>query len=61
MTSVMVLDGVRSFLRLKMLQIYIQWNGGKLEDAEDFKCVFIVYCVLDSLFGGQLYKINHSL
>ena len=23
-------------------------NGGKLEEAEDFKCVFVVYCVLES-------------
>ena len=26
----------------------LQSNGGKLEKAEDFKCVFIVYCVLES-------------
>ena len=25
-----------------------QCNGGKLEEAEDFKCVFVVYCVLES-------------
>ena len=24
-----------------------QCNGGKLEEAEDFKCVFVVYCVLE--------------
>ena len=23
----------------------LQCNGGKLEEAEGFKCVFIVYCV----------------
>ena len=23
-------------------------NGGKLEEAEDFKFVFVVYCVLES-------------
>ena len=46
-----------------------QCNGGKLEEAEDFKCVFVVYCVNrnrsallrellsnNSLFVGQLYK-----
>ena len=26
----------------------LQCNGGKLEEAEDFKCVFAVYCVLES-------------
>ena len=25
-----------------------QCNGGKLEEAEDFKCVFVAYCVLES-------------
>ena len=61
MTSVMALDGVTSFLRLKdvtitckrmhtvqLLAEIIQCNGGKLEEAEDFKCVFFVYCVLES-------------
>ena len=23
-------------------------HGGKLEEAEDFECVFVVYCVLES-------------
>ena len=23
-------------------------NGGKLEEAEDFKCIFVDYCVLES-------------
>ena len=27
---------------------FLQCNGGKLEEAEDFKCVFVVYCVLES-------------
>ena len=57
----MVVDGDTSFLRLKTLHIHVnvydtvqvlavllQYNGGKLEEAEDFKCVFIVYCVLES-------------
>ena len=61
MTSFMALDGVTSFLRLKDVTIalsvcdvvlalagVLQSNGGKLEEAEDFKCVFVVYCVLES-------------
>ena len=53
---------------------FLQCNGRKLEEAEDFKCVFVVYCVLESnrsalvhellsnspLFVGQLYE-NKSL
>ena len=57
MTSFMALGGVTSFLRLKdvtncdvveVLAGVLQCNGGKLEEAEDFKCVFVVYCVLES-------------
>ena len=61
MTSVMAFDGVTSFLRLKDIQKHVnvceavrhlagflQGNGGKLEEAEDFKSVFIVYCVFES-------------
>ena len=62
MTSFIALDGVTSFLRLKdVLQLHVnvcdvvkvlagvlQCNCGKLEEAEDFKCVFVVYCVLES-------------
>ena len=59
----MALDGVTSFVRLKdvanaftrtcmrrSLTIggIIQCNGGKLEESEVFKCVFVVYCVLES-------------
>ena len=57
MTSVMALDGVTSFSRLKdvintcermrhsqTIGGNLQYNGGKLEEAEDFKCVFVVYC-----------------
>ena len=60
MTSFMALDDVTSFLRLKDVTItckrmwhslriggVLQCNGGKLEEAEDFKCVFVVYCVLE--------------
>ena len=57
MTSFIALDGVTSFLRLKYVTIackrmrcslVLQCNGGKLEEAEDFKCVFVVYCALES-------------
>ena len=59
MTSLMALDGVTSFLRLKDVTIArkrmgrslsigwsssVQWR--KLEEAEDFECVFV----------GQLYE-----
>ena len=60
MTSVMGLDGVTSFMCLKDVTItckrirpsptimgFLHCDGGKLEEAEDFKCVFIVYCVLE--------------
>ena len=39
---------------VRRLAGFLQSNGGKLEDAEDFKSVSIVYCV------GQLYD-NKSL
>ena len=61
MTSVMALDGVTSFCRLKDVTNTCkhmrnspsfaglpQCNGVKLEDADDFKCVFVVYCVFES-------------
>ena len=59
-TSLMALEGVMLFLRLKMLHTHVnmrhsqllvgfpQCNGGKLGEAEDFKCVFVIYCVLES-------------
>ena len=61
MTSFMALDGVTSFLRLKDVTITckhmrcslsiggsssVQWC--KVGEAEDFECVFVVYCVLES-------------
>ena len=61
MTSVMALDGVTSFLNLndptysgKTMRhsptivgiSSVQWQ--KLKEAEDFKCVYVVYCVLES-------------
>ena len=55
MTSVMTLDVVMSFLRLEdvtinvnvcdtvqLLAVIHQCNCEKLEEAEDFKCVFVV-------------------
>ena len=61
MTSFMALDGVTSLLRLKDVTITCkhmrrsqsiggssQCNGGEIEEAEDFKFVFVVYCVLES-------------
>ena len=57
----MALDGVTSFLLLKevtntsnicdtvqLLAGILQCNGRKLEEAKDFRCVFVVYCVLES-------------
>ena len=58
----MVLDGVKSFLRLKdvtntckRMRRGLSIGGsssvqtfGKLEEAEDFKFVFAVYCALKS-------------
>ena len=58
MTSFMALDGVTSFLRLKDVTITykcmrrslsidgsssVQWR--KVDKAEDFECIFVVYCV----------------
>ena len=61
MTSFMALDGVTSFLRLKdvtntckRMRRGLSIGGsssvqdGKLEEAEDFKFVFVVYCALKS-------------
>ena len=27
---------------------FLQCNGGKLEEGEVFKCVFVIYCVFES-------------
>ena len=61
LTSFIAIDVVTSFLRFKditntrkrmrrCLSIagVLQCNGGKLEEAEDFKCGLVVYCVLES-------------
>ena len=50
MTSFMPLDGFTSLqihvnecnVVLVLVRV-LQCNGGKLEEAEDFKCVFVVY------------------
>ena len=57
----MALDDVTSFYAGKTLQIHVnvcdtvhlfagfpQCNGAKLEEAENFKCIFIIYFVLES-------------
>ena len=33
---------------VQLLAGILQWDCGKLAEAEDFKCVFVVYCVLES-------------
>ena len=58
MTSFTALDGVTPLLRLKDVTITCKrmqrslsiggCNGGKLEEAEDLECVYIVNCVLES-------------
>ena len=61
MTSFVALDGETSILRLKdvtntckHMRRSLSIGGsfsvqrGKLEEAEDFKSVFVVYCVLES-------------
>ena len=63
MTSLMASDGVTLFYACKTLQIHVnecdivyvmigvlQCNSGKLEEPENFKCVFVVYCVLESKY-----------
>ena len=50
----MTLGGEMSFLRLKNVtntckrMRHSQCSGGQLVVAEDFKCVFVVHCVLES-------------
>ena len=54
---------------VEVLAGILQCNDGKFEEAEDFKCIFAICCVLESksapvrellsnnsLFVGQLYK-----
>ena len=33
---------------VQLLAGFLQCNGGKLEEAEYFKCVFVVKCVFES-------------
>ena len=33
---------------VQLLAGVLQCNSGTLEEAEDIKCVFVVYCVLES-------------
>ena len=56
MMSVIALDGVTSFLRLKNItntckhmghSPTIGGNFSVLEEAEDFKCIIVIYCVLE--------------
>ena len=61
MTSFIAIDGVASFLHLKDVTIIckrmgrslsiggvLRCNCVKMEEAENFECVFVVYCVLES-------------
>ena len=52
MTSFMALDTLQLHVNVcdivKVLAGVLQRNGEKLEEAEDFECVFVVYCVLES-------------
>ena len=52
MTSFMALDGVNTCKRMRRglsnLAGVLQCKGGKLEEAEDFKFVFVVYCAIKS-------------
>ena len=71
MISVVALDGdCNIFYALKTLHIYVNifdrvqllasfphCNGGKLEEAEDSKCIFVVNCVLEQK-KDQLDRVN---
>ena len=35
---------------------FLQCNGRKLEEAGDFKCVFVILLSNNSLFVGQLFE-----
>ena len=57
MMSVVALDGeclktlhihVNVCDTVQLLARFLQCNCRKLEEAEDFNCVFVVYCVLES-------------
>ena len=42
---------------VQLLAGFLQSNGGKLEEAEDFKCVFDVNCVLESKWISSSARI----
>ena len=48
---------------VKLLAGFLQCNGEKLEEADDFKCVFFVYCVLESKWIALVKELlnNNSL
>ena len=48
---------------VQLLAGILQSNGGKLEEAEDFKYVFVVYGVLDQNRSAQVHELlsNNSL
>ena len=37
---------------VQLLAGFLQCNGGKLEEAEYFKCIVVVYCVLESYMSA---------
>ena len=62
MTSVMALDGVTSFYASKTSQIYATqsnyWREWRKAQADEFKCIFVVYCMLQSNYIDQPYCVN---
>ena len=42
--------GVNVCDTVQLLAGFPQCNGRELEEAEDFKCIFVVYCVLESKY-----------
>ena len=42
---------------------FLQCNGGTLEEAEDFKCVCVIYCVLESKYISSSSELlsNNSM
>ena len=43
-----VTNTCKSMQNSQTIAEFLQCNDGKLEEDEDFKCVFVVYCVLES-------------
>ena len=46
---------------VQLLAGILQCKGGKLEEAEDFKCVFVVDCVLETKYISSCWLSNNSL